>query len=288
MWTEPGTHEESIEGLPTRHRGVVGPVALPGRGEPQARRARPGDRGRTDRGILARRLAMADLAEGLAHDLKNQLTVVAASVQLARTPCSDPLSQDFLDRAFRATMRAARLLDEMLSYTRASGAPQEIDADLAEALETAVAAAWSHCSARSVDVVLPSAVEVPRVAAPPVALRVLLWRLLCHIADRARPGGCLFTEAVVTDDGVGLWVCLRPSEGDEARDAPGVCTRQDVQTAGAGTLGEVGGSGSGGPGPGTLDADEAAVIQALAAQAGATLRWESGGASLWLETARTV
>jgi len=148
-----------------------------------------------------RRMAVAELAEGLAHDLKNQLTVVAASVQLARG--MDPARrEELLDRAWRSAMRAARLMDEMLRYTQGGGVDPGEATDVAEAVETAVAGAWGYCGARGVPLEMRLDAGLPAVRAGAPALRMLLLYLVRWSADHS-PSGCrLVVRARTVHDAV--------------------------------------------------------------------------------------
>jgi hypothetical protein len=172
---------------------------------------------------MVRRLAVAELAEGLAHDLKNQLTVVAASVQLARD-LGGGGREELLERAWQSAMRAARLMDEMLRYTQGVLSP-EGDADAYEALETAVAGAWGYCGSRRVQLEMRPQPSLPRVHGAGPALRILLLYLLRWVADRCPPESRLVAEASVADGGVvmrmhalaadGGLVAVAPSAGAE-------------------------------------------------------------------------
>ena len=281
-------------------RGAVGPSTVSAWPAGLSRRPRPAEvRSRSDRSAIARRLAMADLVEGLAHDLKNQLTVVAASVQLARGTAAETSAADLLDRAFLAAMRAAGLLDEMLSYTRSGVAPRQAEAEVGEALETAVAAAWSYCGARGVDVEMCAALGLPRVCAAPAALRVLFWRLLCYMADTVRPGVRLLVGAEPADGAVAFRVRVCPAERAAAgaprvslaHETPAVpwpagsreggAEEADRAAAAQGAAAEprAGYGHWGGTGG---EPEEQAVILALASQAGAELRWGADGPALFL------
>jgi|GEM_PF-5433694 len=195
------------------------------------------------------RLAVAELAEGIAHDLKNQLTVVAASVQLARG-VAEGGQNDLLERAWRAAMRAAHLMDEMLRYTHGSFGTMA-DADAGEALETAVAGAWGYCSARGVQLEMRLGASLPRVVGSAPALRVLLLHTLRWVADRCPPEGRLVAEACSDDRGVSIQMHFLDAEGRECMLGNRVV---GVAAAGAGI--------------------EVAVLQALANQAGVRLAHE--------------
>lgn len=140
--------------------------------------------------------ALAELAEGLAHDLKNQLTVVGAAVQLARGRDAGD-ADDFLDRAWRAAMHAAGLVDEVLAYARGGGQDDgEQSSDLADALETAVAGAWGHAARCGVELEMRCAtLRLPAVDCHPAGLRLLLVRLLRRSAEACGPGAHLLVEA---------------------------------------------------------------------------------------------
>ena len=166
---------------------------------------------------LARRIAAAELAEGLAHDLRNQLTVVAAAVQLARDTLAGGLEAELLDRAWNSAMRAAGLLDDLLRYCggeEGDGAA----ADPAEALESAVAGAWRYCAAHRVRLEMRAAAGLPAVRGQAPAVRVLFLYLLREAARRCPPGAVLVAEAVA--DGRDVLLRVRTEPGDMAPKAP--------------------------------------------------------------------
>lgn len=142
------------------------------------------------------RIAVAELAEGLAHDLRNQLTVVAASVQLARELSLSREQRQLLDRAWRSAMRSAGLVDDMLRY--AEGDWEAAEADAAEVLETAVAGAWRHCASLHVRLEMRAAQELPAVSGPPAALRLFLLSLLRNAAEHC-PAGTRVIAQVAAD-----------------------------------------------------------------------------------------
>jgi signal transduction histidine kinase len=158
---------------------------------------------------LARRIAAAELAEGLAHDLRNQLTVVATAVQIAREALTGGLEAELLDRAWHSAMRAARLLDELLRYCDGDDGDGGAS-DPAEALESAVAGAWRYCAARRVRLEMRAAAGLPSVRGPAPAVRVLFLYLLREAAGRCSPGAVLVAEAVPDGGDVLLRVRAEP------------------------------------------------------------------------------
>ena len=189
--------------------------------------------------VEAQRLALIELAEGVAHDLKNQLTVVAASVQLARSS-ADQGRDDLLERAWRSAMRAAQLMDEIVRYSHGDADPGVGAADAAEVLETAVAAVWGYGAKRDVALEMHPGVGVPQVAGSAPALRVLLLHLLRAAVDRCPPESRLVVAAAAEGGGVSIRVRLLDGVDRNPRWPAGAPDRQ-------------------------------ALLQALAHQAGATL-----------------
>ena len=206
------------------------------------------------------RLAVAELAEGIAHDLNNQLTVVVASVQLARA-AAEGVQSDLLERAWRGAMRAAHLMDEMLRYTHGSRGPST-DADAAEALETAVAGAWAYCSARGVHLEMRQDPDLPRVVGCASALRVLVLHLLRWVVDRCPPESRLVAEACANGGDVSIRMHSLDVLGRECmlRSRAGVLAPMDSGI-------------------------ESAVLQALANQAGVRLAHEGACPELLLRAA---
>jgi signal transduction histidine kinase len=178
---------------------------------------------------LARRLAVADLAEGLAHDLRNQLTVVAASIQMARDGLAEGLDGDLLDRAWRSAMRAARLVDDLLRYCEGDDVGTGA-ADPAEALESAVAGAWRHCASRRVRLEMRAAEQLPRVRGPAPAVSVLFLYMLRAVADRCPAGGVLVAEVVAEGPDVVLYLRALP-EGGAPRQDPEAMPRTEPADA---------------------------------------------------------
>ncbi len=152
-----------------------------------------------------RRLAVVDMAEGAAHDLKNQLTVVVTAVQMVREHVA---AEDaaLLDRAVHAAMRAASQMDELLRLARGSGANAE-RADVTTALETAVAGTWGYCAARGVQLELRAAADLPLVAGSLAGIQLVLLHSIRAIADRLAADSRLVAEAV--PHGAGVAVLLR-------------------------------------------------------------------------------
>ncbi len=147
-----------------------------------------------------RRLALADLAAGMAHEVKNQLTVVAMSIQMALQGVGpDPA---MLQNAWSAAMRAAALVDEILDYTRGTAVREGAGAGVAEAVESAVAGMWDTFTARQVRLEMAPVPQSLVVAVRPAALRVMITQMLELAVQAMPPGTCVVVDAVQDVDQV--------------------------------------------------------------------------------------
>jgi hypothetical protein len=209
----------------------------------------------------ARRLAVVDLVEGLVHDLKNQLTVAAAALQLARATASEARVEVILERGFDAVMRAGSLVDEMLRYARRSSAGP-VAADAREALETAVASAWHRCRSRGVGLELRAADELPPVRVPGSALRLVLWRVLVALTEGAPPGTRLVADAWWAGDQVTLGLRVQPPPEPAGAEAAAAAGSEDGVVPW-----------------------ETQVIEALAQEAGVRLAWRPDGVDVVVQAA---
>lgn len=151
---------------------------------------------------LIRRLAAVDMAEGIAHDVKNQLTVVVAAVQMVgqRVP---PEQAELLRRARNCAMRAAELMDELVRFARDAATVSE-SVDAAAALETAVAGSWGYCGARGVRLELRVPAALPQVAAPGAELRLLLLHAIRWLAGESPANARLIVEGAPAGNGVAV------------------------------------------------------------------------------------
>jgi hypothetical protein len=160
---------------------------------------------------LLRRLAAVDMAEGVAHDVKNQLTVVVAAVQMVsdRVP---PEQAALLERASHCAMRAAQLMDELLRAARDAEAPPAAT-DVASALETAVAGAWGYCAARGVRLEMRLDPGLTTVAAPGGELRLLLLHAIRWLADLCPAETYLTADASPAGRGAAIRLTARAVGG---------------------------------------------------------------------------
>jgi len=139
--------------------------------------------------LTSRRLAAANerlgaFAGQVSHDLKNPLSAIRMSVELAREEVDDGSDlARLLDRAERGAQRMNTMIGELLEFARGGAAPEPFDVDLAalvaEVLEDLAGAAR------------PGQVEVgplPVVRGDPVQLRTVLQNLLANAVTYSPPG----------------------------------------------------------------------------------------------------
>ncbi len=141
------------------------------------------------RAAAAEQLALLGrLAAGLAHEIRNPLSSIAASVQLLRTTLTDE------DRELcEIVLREAKRLDELVSDMTNLSRPRlpdlrAVDAR-AVALDVVTLASQSGRGAADVEVRLIAAPEAVFVTADPGQLRQLVWNLVRNAVQASEPGG---------------------------------------------------------------------------------------------------
>jgi C4-dicarboxylate-specific signal transduction histidine kinase len=81
--------------------------------------------------------AMGTFAAGIAHELNNPLTGVLNYIQYTRDKIDDEKLKGYLDKAEHDTLRAAKVIENMLAYSRRSQ-PGEEDINIATVIEQSV------------------------------------------------------------------------------------------------------------------------------------------------------
>ncbi len=162
--------------------------------------------------------ALGRMASGVAHDFNNMLTVVSASLQLARLgldggDAARRSALSSLDTSDRAVAQATSLVRRLLDFGRSRGgrperiAVPELLGDMRSLIEQAVG--------RGVRVELRCVSDVPPVRMDPVQFRQVILNLAGNARD-AMPGGGQITievstladrEASTPSDGAG-WVVV--------------------------------------------------------------------------------
>ena len=177
---------------------------------------RPAFRPEADALRLMRRLAAVDMADGIAHDVKNQLTVVVAAVQMVSQRASGA-DAELLLRARNAAMRAGELMDELVGAACRSAVG---GTDVGSALETAVAAGWAYCGARGVRLEMRLAGSLAPAAVPGPAIRLLLLHAIRWVADACPTDALVVAEALAAGHGAAVRLRVEGPEWDGPREWP--------------------------------------------------------------------
>ncbi|NQT89185.1 PAS domain-containing protein, partial [bacterium] len=91
--------------------------------------------------------ALGVLAGGIAHDFNNLLAGIITNVSLARLSSTDPEALDALADSERAALRASRLTDQLLTFSK-GGAPVKTVASIGDIIRETAAFALSGSSTR--------------------------------------------------------------------------------------------------------------------------------------------
>lgn len=116
----------------------------------------------------------------ISHDLKNPLSAISMSLEMARDEVGDAADPDptvvsLLDRAGRGAARMNSMIGDLLAFAKGGAAPELRPVDLAEALDHVLEDL--HDSLDGADV---RARGLPVVEGDPVQLRVLLQHLVAN------------------------------------------------------------------------------------------------------------
>lgn len=124
--------------------------------------------------------AIAQLAGGIAHDFNNLLTTVMGNLGMARRRCS-PEIRSFLEKAEKACLRGASLIDKMMLYSRKSE-PEIVQVHLKNIVEEVLDLARQTID-RRIDIQFEAQSEVSMVDADPGQIHQVLLNLILNARD---------------------------------------------------------------------------------------------------------
>lgn len=167
-----------------------------------------------------RKSAIADLARGVSHDINNALGAILPLVQQMRADTAEGridarTFQDDLDQIERSVRVCTRIFGGMLGLAR-SRADHAAEADLARALDSAMAVLGDSLRRRSVSLSVTVPQVCPRLGMGQTELEQLLLNLLTNAKDAMQTGGELRitlveggvhtgeVELVIEDTGPGM------------------------------------------------------------------------------------
>lgn len=174
---------------------------------------------------------MVDMARGLAHDFRNQLTLMGTYLDLVEL--HDPQASDVEPLARQAWQTALKLASTLLQPTAAAGRPQWVSVQSL----VGPSAAWARSQGMEMRVSLPAD---PPIWGDPTTLAQMLDNLIRNAVE-ASPGGSLIMiegsadqnglTLHITDQGVGI-----PIELQEHIFEPGVTTKPTGHGLGLATV----------------------------------------------------
>jgi two-component system, sensor histidine kinase and response regulator len=138
--------------------------------------------------------ALGTLAAGVAHDLNNPLMGVITHVQfgMRRLAGADAETKDALEKALKYSKRCADIVNDLLSYSRASLREPDIEADLRGNVYRAIAEALSDTRTRrdavDAELVLELEPKLPEMRVDTGGMRQVLVNLISNACDAVR--GC--------------------------------------------------------------------------------------------------
>lgn len=130
---------------------------------------------------------LAEFAGQLSHDLKNPLTGVTMSLEMARDEAEDLDDADLLvsliDRAGRGAERMQRMINDLLAFARGGSAPEVSEVALSAVVGEVLEDLAPELAGATIE-----ADDLPTVPGDPVQLRVVVQNLLANALKFARDG----------------------------------------------------------------------------------------------------
>jgi|GEM_PF-3592199 len=157
--------------------------------------------------LLRSNRELEDFAYVASHDLKSPLMIIEGFLELLATSKAhllDDEARSFVDTAKRGAERMARLIDELLAYSRAGPSPPELtEVDLRRLVEAVAMDRSHHGGVAHVEIG-----ELPVVRGEPTMLRQLVDNLLSNATKFVAPGTTpvIRVGADVRDDHATVWV----------------------------------------------------------------------------------
>jgi signal transduction histidine kinase len=154
----------------------------------------------------AQRVAtIGTLAGGFAHDVNNQLTVILASLELAKRSAakSRPIDED-LDSAATAAKSAAELTRSILAFSRRGAKPKKVEVDVNAVVARVARLVASTFDKSHITVDQHLASTLPPIYGDPVLLEQVVMNLAVNARD-AMPNGGKLTFATGKREGDGIF-----------------------------------------------------------------------------------
>lgn len=119
----------------------------------------------------------------ISHDLKNPLSAIAMSLEMARDDITDvDMVSGLLERASRGADRMNSMIGDLLAFARGGAAPERREVDLAAVMDDVREDLSEALAGATI-----TAEGLPTVSGDPVQLRVLLQNLIANALKFTRP-----------------------------------------------------------------------------------------------------
>jgi signal transduction histidine kinase len=141
----------------------------------------------------------------ISHDLKNPLSAIAMSLEMARDEVTgdDPVVASLLERASRGADRMNSMIGDLLAFARGGAAPEIRDVDLDEVMREVLEDLHDTLEGATV-----TADGLPVVHGDPVQLRALVQNLVANALKFVRPGVPPQVDVAATRTALGWWVTV--------------------------------------------------------------------------------
>jgi C4-dicarboxylate-specific signal transduction histidine kinase len=126
--------------------------------------------------------AMGTFVAGITHELNNPLTGVLNYVQYARDKIDDKKLKGYLDKAEQHTLRATKVIENMLAYSRQAQV-EEKDINIATTIEHAVEIMCPELKQKHIDIELDLDQALPPVKANAGTLEQVFINLMGNARD---------------------------------------------------------------------------------------------------------
>jgi len=141
----------------------------------------------------------------ISHDLKNPLSAISMSLEMARDEVTDddPVIASLLERASRGADRMNAMIGDLLAFARGGAAPEMRDVDLDEVMRDVIEDLHDALAGATV-----TTDGLPVVHGDPVQLRALLQNLVANSVKFVRPGVPPQVAVAATRTALGWWVTV--------------------------------------------------------------------------------
>lgn len=126
--------------------------------------------------------AVGRMISGVAHELNNPLTAISGYTQLLEGESTEPRIQGFIQKLYKQTERAQRIVQNLLSFSR-QHKPQRIYADLRKVMEDTIALRDYELTSHNIVLQKEFEAALPPVVADPHQLEQVFLNIINNAVD---------------------------------------------------------------------------------------------------------